>query len=63
MLPCLHLFHVRTTLTNGVVSDTEKFSLYWSTESLLNDLHQSSIRPALVSSTEGDTDRNGLLDK
>lgn len=44
-------------------SGEDKLQLYWSTETLLNDLHNHLIRPGLISSSEVDTDRNGLMDR
>ena len=54
---------VRTTVTDGAVTDEEKIIFYWSTESTLNDMHNHLLRPALTSSSEVDTDRNGLMDR
>lgn len=42
---------------------TENFVYYWSTETLLNDVHNADLRPAQISSIEVDDDRNGLMDR
>lgn len=44
-------------------SGGEDLKLYFSTETLLNDVHNHLLRPGLISSSEVDDDLNGLTDR